>query len=201
MKIRHFYIGLSSDDYLPQAPNDTIKGTIVSVFNFQTDFITQFLEKHLRTLKYETVDFNMIFIRGRKTPKEHFFIEEHHKCLTIEIPFDEKLYSDLYPFQNEFPLNNLLKPLENQKGFNEFILQFITTGLHKAKEQKAPIPTDQLVSLMVNLKAIDYKNEWTHKKKTFKEYGLKASLCCELTCNHFLLTLIIEKNKQEIFNQ
>jgi hypothetical protein len=54
---------------------------------------------------------------------------------------------------------------------------------------------------MVNLKAIDYKNEWTHKKKTFKEYGLKASLCCELTCNHFLLTLIIEKNKQEIFNQ
>ena len=201
MKIKHFYIGLSSDDYIPKSPSETSKETIVSDFNFQTDYVTQFIEKHLRTLKYDADDFNMIFIRGRKNPKEHFFIEEHHKCLTIEIPFDEKLYSDLYPFINDYPLINLLKPLENQKGFNEFILKFITTGLNKAKEQKAPIPTDQLIDSMINLKNTDYKNEWAHKKKTFKENKLKASLCCELTCNHFLLTLIIEKDKQEIFNQ
>jgi hypothetical protein len=201
MKIKHFYIGLSSNDYIPKSHIETSKETIVSDFNFQTDYITQFIDKHLRTLKYDADDFNMIFIRGRKNPKEHFFIEELHKCLTIEIPFDEKLYNDLYPFQNEYPLTNLLKPLENQKGFNEFIKHFIIRGLNKAKKQKAPIPTDQLIKSMVNLKDIDYKNEWIHKSKTFKEFGLKASLSCELTCNYFLLTLIIEKDNQEIFNQ
>jgi len=201
MKIRHFYIGLSSDDYIPKSPNETSEKTIVSDFNFQTDYVTQFIEKHLRTLKFDADDFNMIFIKGRKKPKEYFFIEEHHKCLTIEIPFDENLYSTLYPFLNDYPLVNLLKPLENKKGFNEFIQKFITTGLNKAKEQKAAIPTDQLIDAVLNFKDSGYKNEWIHKKKIFKEYKLTASLCCELTCNYFLLTLAIEKDKQEIFNQ
>lgn len=205
MKIRHFYLSLSTDDYLiPNPPGSEFPystGTIVSDFNFHSDFMTLFIEKHLRKLKFEVDGFNTIMIRGRTTPSQSLVLKEHFKSLNIEIPFDEKRYKELYPCENDYPLTGLLKPVENEEAFNDFLFEMILEGLAKAKEQNAPIPCDFLLETATHFKSIGYKNEWVHKKRVFKEYGIKASLCCTITCNYFLLELVLEKNKTEIYKK
>jgi hypothetical protein len=205
MKIKHFYLGLSDDDYLiPNPPESKFPfrtSKMVSEFNFQSDFITHYIENHLKKMKYESNDFDMIMIRGKKQPKENFFIEKHHKCLTIEVFFDDKKYKELYSLENKYPLDNLLKPIVKEDEFNEFVFKMIMEGLEKLRKQKALIPFDFLIDTTLDFKTNNYKNEWIHKRKVIKEYGIKPYLTCKLTCNYFSLNLIIEEGKQEIYRQ
>lgn len=194
MILKHFYLALDSNDF----PNS---GT-VSDFNFQTNFITQFVEKRLQKEKFETKNFNMIMLRAKKEPKENILVEDHYKCLTVEVQFDEKRYKELYPFVNDYPLKGeLIKPVEKKGDFNDFLIGIIIQGLEKARTQKAEIPYQFLLDTTLDFKVQGYKNEWIHITRTFKEYNIKASLLCKLTVNYFSLELIIEKNKQEIFRK
>ncbi len=205
MKIKHFYLGLNGDDYLipnpPEAKFPFRTSKMVSEFNFQSDFITHYIENHLKKMKYESDDFDMIMIRGKQQPTDAFFIEKHHKCLTVEVFFDEKKYKELYSLKNKYPLDNLLKPITREDEFNEFVFKMIMEGLGKLKKQKALIPYDFLIDTTLDFKGNSYKNEWIHKRKNLKEYGIKSYLICKLTCNYFSLDLMIEEGKQEIYRQ
>ncbi len=193
MILKHFYLALDSDDF-----TDT---KIVSDFNFQTDYLTHFVEKRLVKERFEVNGFNMLMIRARKKPKDDFLLEEHYKCLTIEVPFNESEYQKLYPFENKYPLAGLLQPVENEKEFCDFLIDMTIQGIEKGRKLKAPIPCDFLINTVLDFKNGGCKNEWVHKTKTFKEHGIKATLLCRLTVNYFALELIIEKNKQELFKK
>ena len=192
MKIKHFYLALSTDDLL---------GNIVSDFNFQSDFMTHYIEGRLKKLKYDSNDFNLIMIRGRKQPKECFFIEEKYKSLTIEIPFIEEKYKELYSSTNVYPLEEFLNPVLKEKEFSDFLFKMIMEGLLKLKNQKASVPCDFLIETLSDFRLDGFSNEWIHKKKVCKDYGVIAYLKCRLTSNYFSLELIIEKSKKEIYKK
>jgi hypothetical protein len=192
MKIKHLYLALSTEDSL---------GDVVSDFNFQSDFITDYIEKQLRKLKCDADDFNMIMIRGRNQPQELFFIQEQFKCLTIEVSFDIDKYKNIYPFSNKYPIEELIKPVLEKERFSEFLFEMIMNGLDKLKKQKAPIPSESLITTLLEFKSKKFINKWTYKKRVFKEIGITAYLNCELTCNYFTLELLIEKSKTEVYRK
>jgi|GEM_PF-1934799 len=193
MKLKHIYFALESDDFIDRK--------IVADFNFQTDYLTHFVEKRLIIEKFETINFQILMIRGRKKPSKELVFKEHLKALEIEIPFDENKYKELYPFVNEYPLNSLLKPVLKEGEFNNFLFEMIMEAVIKAKKLNAPIPYDFLINTILDFKSNEFKNEWLYKSKIFKEFSIKTSLFCKLTCNYFSLELIIEKGKKEIFRK
>ncbi len=206
MKLKHFYLGLKSEDYyIPNPPGSEYPysvDTIVSDFNFQTDYFTHFIEMKLRTLKYDTDKFNTVMIRARKLPELDYYIQKAYKSLTLEVSFNEEKYKELYPYRNEYPLDGrLLHPIEKEEAFHTFSFDMVMEGLDKGKLQKAPIPYDFLVNTVLDFKLNGFKNEWVYKTKAFKEYGITATLLCKLTMNYFSLELIIEKDKKEVFRK
>lgn len=205
MKLKYFALQIESDDYLipnPEKSEFPFKvSNIVSDFSFHTEFIFNFFSRNLSLLKYETENFQFIVVRGRKNPKNTTFIKEIFKALEIEIHFNENKYLELYPFENEYPLIKLLKPVLKEHEFNEFLFEMIIDGLTKAEKQDAPIPHRFLKEIALNFKLNGYLNEWIEKTKIFKEHGLKVSLSCRTNCNYFSLTLVIDKNKKEIFRE
>lgn len=206
MKLKYFALQIESDDYLIPNPEKSEfpfrVSNIVSDFSFHTEFIFNFFSRNLSLLKYETDNFQFIVIRGRKNPKDTIFVKEIFKALEIEIQFNENKYLELYPFENEYPLiNKLLKPVLKENEFNEFLFEMIIDGLTKAENQDAPIPLKFLKEIALKFKLNGYVSEWIDKIKTFKEYGLKVSFSCRINCNYFSLTLVIDKNKKEIFRE
>ena len=193
MILKHIYLALDGVDFI-----DT---RIISDFNFQSDFITHFIEQRLTKIKFETNNFQTLTIRGRKEPRDILIYRNHFKSLDIEIPFNVNRYKELYPYENEYPLQGLLKPVINESDFNNFLLELLMQGFEKAHEQKAPIPYEFLLNTTLDFKANGFRNEWEHKTRTFKEYGVKIILFCKLTVNYFSLDMIIIKNKHEIFRK
>lgn len=195
MKLKNFYIALNSDDF-KQGP-----GGIVSDFNFQTYYFSNYIQRIIKN-KFEVDGFTFIDIRGRFHPKENFEIDKTFKTFEIEIPFDLKRYQKIYPYKNDYPLEGrLLIPIDNQDDFSLFVFNMLIEGLEKSKSLNAPIPVNDLITIVNEFKEIGYKNEWIFKKKTFKEYNLKAELHCQLTSNFFSLKLKIWKGNNVIFNQ
>lgn len=195
MQIKFLYLALEGKDYDIENP------CLVSDFDFQTGFMFDYFEKSLKANKFIADDFQFITIRGRKNPSKSVVLKEHFKSLEIEILFDEEKYFQLYPYENKYPLEGLLKPVLKEKEFNNFLFKMVMEGLEKGKEQKAPIPFDFLINACLDFKLNGFKNEWLYKTKAFKEYGIKASLFCKLTCNYFSLELMIEENKKEVFRK
>lgn len=195
MKIKHFYIALDSDDF-KQGP-----GGIVSDFNFQSYYFSNYVQRMIKN-KFESETFNFIFIRGKLFPKLNFIIDKDFKTFEIETFFDIDEYYKIYPCKNTYPLDyKLLKPIEKEEDFSLFLYKMLVSGVIKAKQQNALIPSDDFLKIFNEFKENDFKNEWVFKKKTFKDYNIIAELKCRLTCNYFSLWLQIYKNKVEIFNQ
>jgi hypothetical protein len=193
MKLKNIYLALESEDFTDK--------NIVSDFNFQTDFITHFIEKKIVAKKFETSNFQTLMIRGRKSPSDKLVLKEHFKALEVEFSFDEKKYNEIYPYSNTYPLDGLLKPVKNENDFNNFLFEIILNSFEKSKTLNTEIPSDYLIEILNEFKLNNFKNEWLFKSKIFKEQSIKASLFCKLTCNYFSLELIIEKNKKEILKK
>lgn len=206
MKLKYFFIGISEDDYLISNPVGSeypySVDTIVSDFDFQSNYFYNYVYSKLKDFKFEFGVFNTIMIRGRKKPDEKLVPKTHFKSLNIEVFFNEERYRELYPYKNEYPLDDrLLPPIEKEEAFHTFLFDMVMEGLEKGKQQKAPIPYDFLVNTVLDFKLNGFKNEWIHKAKTFKEHGIKATLFCKLTMNYFSLELIIEKDKKEVLRK
>lgn len=193
MKLKNIYLALESEDFTDK--------NLVSDFNFQTDFITHFIEKKIVAKKFETSNFQTLMIRGRKSPSDKLVLKEHFNALEVEFFFDEKKYNEIYPYSNTYPLDGLLMPVKNENDFNNFLFEIILNSFEKSKTLNTEIPSDYLIEILNEFKLNNFKNEWLFKFKIFKEQSIKASLFCKLTCNYFSLELIIEKNKKEILKK
>jgi hypothetical protein len=95
------------------------------------------------------------------------------KALAVSIPFDKEKY-------------------EKIKGTAacEYYLELFETGFKKASEFKT-IPLDTLLDLIDNFRKNDYKNEWLHKKKQFKDRDIEVVLNCRFTTFDFRLIATI----------
>lgn len=195
MKIKYFFLTLDVDDF------KSISDTIVSDFNFQTYFFSNYIQKNIKN-KFESNDFNFVGVQGSLYPKKKYEIDKVFKNFSIEVPFNMDKYQEIYPYKNNYPLNdNLLKPIKDISKFNHFLYEMFITGMDKIKQQDAPISVDEFYKILNEFKEIGFKNEWIFKKKTFKEHSIKGELKCELTCNFFNLKLSIWKNNNKIFDK
>lgn len=202
MIIKHFYIALSDDDFLIKNPEESEfpyrNDPIVADFNFQTDYFSSYIEREVKKQKLDAGNFNMIMIRGRKNPRPIPFIEEHHKCLTIEVFFDYKVYKRIYPHINEYPLEGLLNPLGNKDEFSTFLMSMVLDAMEIAEKENINLPSQFIVDTVLDFKKLRFQNNWIYKKKTIPRTELTSKLACELTVNYFKLNLIIENKAREV---
>lgn len=54
-------------------------------------------------------------------------------------------------------------------------------------------PVARLIDILHGFREGGYRNEWTFKRRLFREYGLKAALDCRLELDRFVLRLTITK--------
>jgi hypothetical protein len=195
MKLKYLYIALEDEDF----QDDNLH--LTSDFDFQVYSFFNYFNREIVKLKFESKKFEFITIRGRKKIPNNIILQEDFKSLEIEILFDLNRYKELYPFENEYPLTGFLKPIIEENKFNDFVVEMIINGLTKVKKENELAPWDFLINMATDFKTLDYKNEWIHKTRTFKEHSIKTILMCKVTCNYFCLELIIEKNKREIFRE
>jgi hypothetical protein len=148
----------------------------------QTNFITNYLERQLKELKFEAKDFNQIcFIAYEKEWQEQHVDSFKNLSIPVKINFNEclKINKDQLP---DYFINLI------SNGLNELPAEFI-------------VPKNELLNWLKNFKNDGYKNQWLFKERSFREFGIKCRLDCELTIDQFTLTLVVIKKGVEILNK
>lgn len=138
-------------------------------FNLESRFISNYLSVQIRKLRIKTDGtFNMISIAlSNEMTQQCRIVGE--KSLQARIFFDKEKYTKLSIFEK----------------FN-YCLQLLEEG-YKVCALNKQIPLEQLTLLHKQLMDNDYKNEWLHKKRRFKEHGIEVSLNCIFSSTDFQL--------------
>lgn len=148
-------------------------------FNSEVRFINNYLSRQVRSLKIPTDGtFNMISVSPSKEIKFPCRIVGE-KALQVRIPFDQNHYSST-----------------KGKSRYAYYLKLLKDGYELGKKCK-PIPIKELQELSSNFEKAEYKNEWLHKKKTFKEFDIKVELYCAFTATNFKLNIQIDSVKEK----
>lgn len=156
---------------------------LTSDFRYKSRSLCNYLDREvLKILKYKTDAFRRICIIGKASPKDSYFINTSN-VLTIEVKFDEKEYQSLHSDQ-----------------LNEYFIRLLVKGLSKIKKH-IDIPETELLNGIEHFRSIGYINQWTFKKKSIRDIGVKCFLDCNLTIDNFHLNLLIYKSKELIFEK
>ncbi|WDE08763.1 hypothetical protein SG34_033225 [Thalassomonas viridans] len=155
---------------------------VVDPFRDQSRSICNFLERELKPVKFKTNGFKRICFIGKSVANSKCWVNSSN-VLTVEIEFDEKQYLTLA-----------------EEELNPYFMTLLKTGLIKCHEQFA-IPLEHLISSLERFSAGGYVNKWCFKTKQIKELGIKCALNCQLTTNNFLLTLVVSKGKEIIYDK
>lgn len=153
-------------------------------FNLHSRFISNYLSIQIRKLKYETDGtFNMIAVSPTLDIK-HICRVVGEKALDASISFDRDAYEQMTEYEKY-----------------EYYLQLLEDG-YKICGQFKHIPLVDLLHLHQEFRLNGYKNEWLHKKKKFKNYGIEVTLNCFFTSLNFQLRISVYdiRNKTELIS-
>lgn len=170
MNLNYIHLGLDYYDYI-ESNND-----LRYEFQKHTDFISDYFSKAVRKLKYKTDgSYKMISVLPTEFEIKPTKLQGYGDVIGVNLPFDKNRY-------------------EKIKGTSDcsYYLELLEKGFKKASEFKE-VPLDSLLSIMEVFKQGGCKNEWTHKKKRFKEENLEIILTCQFTTNYFQLVATINK--------
>jgi hypothetical protein len=151
-------------------------------FNLHSRFISNYLSIQIRKLKSETDGtFNMIAVSPTLNIKNVCRVVGE-KALDASISFNRDAYEQMTEYEKY-----------------EYYLKLLENG-YKICSQYKRIPLDNLLNLHQTFRENGYKNEWLHKKKKFKEYGIDVILNCFFTSFDFHLNMSVcdIKSKTEI---
>ena len=149
--------------------------------NDQSRHITYYLQRKLKDLKFRSNEFNRIVISLSEIHPEEVHINSESVASTI-IKFSLKDFLDT-------------PPLEIQDYYKENIEKGLAT-LNRSHQ----IPIDDFLRWLKELKSLNYKNEWVYQEKSFRAFGVKAQLECNLNMESFELSLLVEKNGEVLYN-
>jgi hypothetical protein len=155
---------------------------IVHPFRDQSRSICNYLERHLKLIKFNTEGFKRICFIGKSEPNPECLVNSSN-VLIGEVNFDEKKYKSL-----------------NEDQLNAFFLSMLVKGIEKCQNQYN-IPGKELLEWLKNFQDTGFVNRWTFKTKIIKSLGVKCSLNCELTIQTFHLSLTVSKGKDIVFNR
>ncbi len=140
-------------------------------YSYHTRFINHFLSIQVRKLKIETEDFRMIAIEPVINNKIECKIISDN-ALNINLPFDKEKYEKMNSFER-----------------TKYNLELIAIAYDLAYKENFFNDIQELLKLNKLFETLNYKNEWLHKRKTFKELNLKIYLNCFFTINQFELKI------------
>ena len=164
--------------------NSGFENTFTYQFDYNTRFINNFLSTRIRKSKFLTDStFNMISV----VPSINRMVAckvMGEKALTANIPFVREKYEEMQKLERY-----------------EYYLQLLEEGYGVCFKYKE-IPIDDLLRLHQEFRNSGYKNEWLHKKKKFKEYGIEVILVCSFTSFDFRLIMTVNdlESKKEIIS-
>ncbi|WP_281322079.1 hypothetical protein [Flavobacterium aestivum] len=142
-------------------------------FNLNTKFINNFITRKIRPLKILTDGtFNMINIEPSVNNIGNCKIKGE-KAINANVNFNK----DLYLGMNEIERNN-------------YSLELLNEG-YKIISKFKNIDVSLFVNINNELKSENFINEWTHKKKKFKEQNLEVELICKFSASDFKLIIVI----------
>jgi hypothetical protein len=147
----------------------------------QTRHIGHYLGRKLADLKYQTVGFDRVCVIGKKNPQETYV--NSSSVLSVYVPFDM----------------DQCRQLPREK-LSDYYAALYVSGLKEAAA-KHRLPITEMLAWLQELKQDNYRNEWLHKEKTFKTYGVKCALSCSMTLDKFALTLSVSKNGVRCFDK
>lgn len=146
------------------------------LFNFNREFINDFLSKSIRKLNIETEGFNLIQTRlVQELPEKECKVSEVFKSLTVFIKFDK---------DNQDEYQSLTCWVERY----EFMLNLIKSGLMIASKYY-DIQIQKIIEIINIFREKNYKNEWLFAKKVLREHDLYLFLKCYFTHCDFRLEL------------
>ncbi len=151
-------------------------------FKEQTRSLCNYLEKYIKSEKYQTTNFKRVCFVGRKNPKKHDYV---NSCNVLEVEFflDEKIYLNT-------PKNQL----------NEYFISLLLTGLSKCTDEFS-LPCEKIVEGIEEFKKAGYKNEWILKKKKIKGTKIECHLKCRFTIEKLFLYLFIFNKDSLVFEK
>ena len=145
-------------------------------FKQKLRFICNYFSKRIKIEKFKTDgSYNMISINPVLENNINDSKIVPFNVLKVGVLFDKERYEQI-------------------KGTEDFsyYLELLEQGFKKASKFKS-IPLETLLNLIEEFKLGDYKNEWLHKKKRFKEQDIEVVLNCEFTTNYFQLIATINQ--------
>lgn len=147
-----------------------------STFFYHSRFISNYLSTQVRKLKIETDEtFNMLSIRPSLNIVAPKVVAEKALSITVPINIPEYLSMD-------------------DIGKYEYYLFLLDQGYEIASHFKK-IPVKQLLQLHQNFREGGYRNEWQHKRKVLKTFGIDILLNCYFTSTNFRLELVVVDRK------
>ncbi|WP_452229602.1 hypothetical protein [Lacinutrix sp. MEBiC02404] len=155
----------------------------------RTRHILNYIERNcLKPLKFDSTEYRNIVITLKHGFEEKYMNLEPYissnKSLVIELDFKKERYDNL----------------STNNEFREFFHQILITAFKKA-ETKYVIPSTEILESYEELKENKFINNWIFKKKSNKNINLLVELNCNLTISKFELSLIIIRDKKEIYNK
>lgn len=138
---------------------------------YNTRFINHFLSIQVRKLNIEAEDFNMISIEPLLDNKYECKIISDN-TLKVHIPFNKAEYEKMNSFER-----------------TKYNLELIAMAYDLAYKESFLNDVQELLKLNKLFETLSYKNEWLHKRKTFKELNLEVYLNCYFTINQFELKI------------
>jgi len=173
MILKSFYLNLDRQEY----GND-----IGYKLQCQARSLCHFLGKYVKPSKFKC-DFRRVVVCGKRHITTSCYINSSNvACVNIE--FDLEKYSSL----------------SSDNEINDFLIEMLIHGLKILKENQ-DLPWDVISEGIEEFKSNGYKNQWTHKKRLFRDYGIRAQLDCDLTVEKFSLALKITKDKNLVYDK
>lgn len=146
-----------------------------SHFHFHVFFIVYYLSQHLKKDKFLTDGtFDTINIEVGLPSAS---IELENRSLTINLPFDFKLYDNA-----------------DETVRCKYYIDLLKIALQIANERKN-IPFEKLMEYLTSLADNNFIYSWNFKDVIVPEYNLKIRFICQLSTNDFIMKIMaLDKN-------
>ncbi len=144
-----------------------------SDFLFHTNFVTNFVSRHIKTHKLKTDNFDKVCILLSTNPNNSPYISSN-SSLMIEL---------LYQKNEE---KNII--LSNQQESGKYICSLLKKGIAKV-EHSYPELFILVTKLVEDFSNQSYKNSWELSKKSLKAKGIELITECSIDIHHFKLVI------------
>lgn len=178
MNLRYIYTGIHNT-----SPTEYTKDQDYC-WDFNANFISDYLSRKVRKLKIDVPEFNMLYITVCKQPNLRHHFSSYLKSLEVNLPFSQG------------DMDNLTR-ITNFTERIEAYLSIYEKGYYLANEY-CDIPVGILLGLHQQFREEGYRHEWLFKKKIIKEYGIYVFFKCYFTSIDFRLELEVYNQKQTI---